>query len=49
MQSLMISITEEQHRMLRQIYADTQQPLTETVRKALDFYFESLKKKEIKK
>jgi DNA-binding protein Fis len=42
-------LKEEQHKKLREIYAETKQPITETVRQALDFYFKHLEKKEGKK
>ena len=44
MVTLLISLTEEQHKKLKQIYMDTGQRLTETVRRALDEYFSNQQK-----
>ena len=45
MHTLIVYITEEQHKQLKQVYADSGQRLTETVRQAIDLYFKNKKVK----
>ena len=44
MKAMQIYVTDQQHKFLRKIYAETGQRMTETIRQAIDEYIKNEKK-----